>query len=177
MPIDSVEARKWLRFKPGKTDGWLQGVEPVECEIRWTGDSSNVWNGHLHRVIKFDTTTRTVTMAVRINTYQIDISKENRLPLIEGMFCKVSIPGRILTDVYQLPVWAVSYKNTVFLANSGRLKTTRVEVEHSQNDDIFISKGLKEGDQVITTRLVEPLENSLLKILTDNSDNSSPGDN
>ena len=177
VPIDAVEARKWLRFRPGKTDSWLQDVEPVECEIRWTGDNSNVWNGHLHRVIKFDTTTRTVTMAVRINTYQIDIFKEHRLPLIEGMFCKVSIPGRILTDVYRLPIWAVSYKNTVFMVNNGRLHTTRVEVEHSQNDEIFVSKGLKEGDQVITTRLVEPLENSLLTILTDNSDNSSPGEN
>ncbi len=177
VPIDSVEARKWLRFKPGKTDGWLQSVEPVECEIRWTGDNSNVWNGQLHRVIKFDATTRTLTMAVRINRYRIDISKENRLPLVAGMFCKVTIPGKILKDVYRLPIGAVNYKNSAFLVNNGRLKTTRVEVEHSQNDDIFVSTGLQEGDQVITTRLVEPLENSLLKILNNYSGKQSPGEN
>lgn len=177
VPIDSIEARKWLRFKPGKTDGWLQDVEPVECEIHWTGDSSNVWKGHLHRVIKFDATTRTMTMAVRINKYLIDIFKDNRLPLIEGMFCRVTIPGKTLNDVYRLPIWTVSYRNTVFLADNGRLKTTRVEIEHSRNDEIFVSTGLQEGDQVITTRLVEPLENSLLKILNNNPGKQSPGEN
>jgi RND family efflux transporter MFP subunit len=165
VPIDSIEAGKWLRFKPGKTNGWLQDVEPVECEIRWTEDNKSVWKGRLHRVMKFDPDTRTLTVVIRINEHRQGISGNNQLPLVDGMFCSISIPGRIMNNVYRLPRWAVSFKKTVFLAVNDRLKTVRVEVENTQGEETFVSKGLKEGDRVIITRLVAPLENSLLEIL------------
>ena len=42
-----------------------------------------------------------------------------------------------------------------------------IEVARVENDFAYITDGLKEGDKVITTRLVDPLENTLLQILTD----------
>jgi hypothetical protein len=91
------------------------------------------------------------------------------------MFCSVEIPGRAMKDVYRLPSWAVSYENTVYAAvedSSGeeneaagyRLKTVPVEVVREEGDHKYVSTGLKSGDLVVITRLMNPLEGTLLKI-------------
>nr|MBF0222527.1 biotin/lipoyl-binding protein [Desulfobulbaceae bacterium] len=168
LPIDSGEARKWLRFKDGRSRGWFTDVEPVLCDIRWTDDDKNIWQGVLHRVVRFNPETRTLTVAVRVENHQAVSLARPRLPLVAGMFCSVTIPGLVLDGVYRLPRWAVSFKETVYLAIGNRLKTSAVEVARIQGEEAFVSKGLKDGDQIITTRLVEPLENSLLRIHNSN---------
>ena len=45
-----------------------------------------------------------------------------------------------------------------------RLKTIPVEIARSQGDEAFISEGLKPGDRVITTRVIDPMENTKLTI-------------
>jgi hypothetical protein len=40
----------------------------------------------------------------------------------------------------------------------------KVKESHVAGDDIFIAEGLNPGDRVITTRLVSPLESSLLDV-------------
>ena len=45
-----------------------------------------------------------------------------------------------------------------------RLKTVLVEVERVQGEEAFVSSGLNAGDVVVVTRLIDPLENSLLEL-------------
>jgi multidrug efflux system membrane fusion protein len=59
----------------------------------------------------------------------------------------------------------VSFNNTVYLAVDRRLKTVDVEVAKIDDDVAYITGGLSNGDLVITTRLVDPLENTLLEPL------------
>lgn len=168
VPLDSRDARQWLRFKSQQEKGktaWFSELEPVPCRIRWTemkdGDS---WKGRLHRVVKFDPQTRTLTVAIRVKSEDAWLNNPETLPLVEGMFCSVSIPGRLMKDVIRLPRRAVSFKNTVYISNDSRLKTIPVKVLRSEGDYAFITEGLRPGDLVITTRLVDPLENALLDI-------------
>lgn len=168
MPIDSRDARQWLRFKtessPAK-GAWFGDVEPVRCRIRWTDALDDQhWQGTLHRVVAFDKETRTVTVAVRISAQEAVSGAPERMPLVEGMFCLVEIPGKILSGVVALPRWAVSFENTVYVARDNRLKTVSVRVARIQGEEAFIAEGLQDGEQVIVTRLVDPLENSLLTI-------------
>ena len=81
------------------------------------------------------------------------------------MFCSVEIPGKILENVYRVPRWAVSFENTVYVAVDDRLKTIPVEIARSQGDEAYISEGLKPGDRVIITRVIDPMENTKLIIL------------
>ena len=117
----------------------------------------------LHRIVKFDQKTRTLTVAVRVNSKNKE--KTGGLPLVDGMFCSVKIPGKTLEQVIRLPRLAVSYKNTVYTSVSNRLKTVPVIVEYIEGEYAYISDGLNDGDFVLTTRLVDPLENALLKII------------
>jgi hypothetical protein len=50
------------------------------------------------------------------------------------------------------------------VAKDGRLKTVDVEVARIEGDYAYVSRGLEDGALVVTTRLVDPLENSLLEI-------------
>jgi len=167
VPIDSRDARRWLRFdKPSGSDqaAWFSGLTPVTSRIHWTEDKSNhTWEGTLHRVVKFDQKTRTLTLAVRVEATAAR-STGSGLPLVEGMFCSVSIPGKTLYGVFRVPRQAVSFEETVFIANGSRLKTLPVVVARTQGQEAFIAGGIADGDLVITTRLVDPLENALLTI-------------
>jgi len=66
IALDSRGARQWLLFNgsrdPGNT-AWFTGLEPVACKIRWTENSdSHNWQGRLHREVRFDKQTRTITV-------------------------------------------------------------------------------------------------------------------
>ena len=177
VPLDSRDARRWLRFNGSPGHGgtaWFTGLEPVTCSIRWTEESANhTYQGQLHRVVRFDQQTRTLTVAVRIDSVAAAGNGVQGLPLVEGMFCAVDIPGRTLRNVYRLPSWAVSYKNTVYLVRGNRLKTVPVRVERVEGDATIVSDGLQPGDLVVSTRLADPLENTLLEVTHVDSQGSS----
>ena len=50
---------------------------------------------------------------------------------------------------------------------------TPVDVMHIAGETAYISKGLSTGDIVVVTRLVNPLNNSLLNLMLDTDDPSS----
>ena len=168
VPLDSRDARKWLDFDTtqASTDtAWFARLKQRPCTVYWTEDKKgHHWQGKLHRVVNFDPKTRTVTVAIRIDAKSAVSSNAKTLPLVEGMFCEVRIPGRPLANVYRLPRQAVSFENTVYLSVGDRLHTQPVQVARVESESVYVSGGLKLGDRVITTRLIDPLENTLLKV-------------
>lgn len=170
VSLDSRDVRNWLAFmSPAdarSTSAWFNDLKPVVCTIRWTEDKNgSVWNGLLDRVVAFDRRTRTVTVAVRVTAEAARGNAHYGLPLVEGMFCSVDIPGRTLHDVFRLPGQAVSFENQVYLVDArNRLQTVDVTVERIQGGYVYVSRGLNPGDTVILTRLIDPLEQTLLSI-------------
>jgi RND family efflux transporter MFP subunit len=176
VSLDSRDARRWLRFEQGTVasrSAWFDKLRPVRCEIRWTETpGGQVWQGRLDRVVRFNEQTRTLTVAVRITGSDV-VPLSGGLPLVEGMFCRVRIPGIVLQGVYRLPRWTVSFEDTVFVAEERRLKTVAVKVARIQGEETLISDGLRPGDTVVTTRLVDPLENALLEMVPEGDEESS----
>ena len=110
-------------------------------------------------MVRFDPRTRTLTVAVRLQP-----ETNSAFPLVQGMFCRVDIEGRSLERVFVLPRSAVSFEQTVYVAQENRLRTRKVEVARVEGGTAFITNGLEQGEQVIITRLEKPLENSLVSI-------------
>lgn len=168
VPLDSRDARKWLRFKkdePKEKIAWFSALEQAPCKISWTeNNNGQTWDGRLHRVVKFNQQTRTLMIAVRFDAETALKKKLRSLPLVEGMFCSVKIPGRTLHNVFRLPRQAVSFENTVYIAVDNRLKTIPVKVARVEGENAYVTDGLNAGDMVVTTRLIDPLENALLEI-------------
>lgn len=168
VSLDSREARRYLRFNGSPSDAvsaWFNELRDASVPIRWTEDTENhIWYGRLDRVVAFDPRTRTLAVAVRLDAAAAAGGGDDRLPLVEGMFCRVEIPGRSLRGVFVLPRQAVSQQETVYLSRDRRLKTVAVEVARTEGDRVYVAGGLTEGDMVVVTRLVDPLENALLDI-------------
>ncbi len=162
VSLDSRDAVNWLRFTPRKQQdrSWFGLPEKTGCTVNWTENESIKAKGGLDRVVRFDPRTRSLTVAVRL---QPDSSPA--FPLVQGMFCRVDIEGRSLDRVFLLPRSAVSFEQTVYVAKENRLSTRKVEVARVEGGIAFVTNGLKQGEQVIITRLEKPLENSLVSVL------------
>jgi len=170
VPLDSRDVSQWLQFEADTEDSvsdqlaWFSRIKPVDVAIVWTEDPTGIpWTGQLHRALAFDSSTRTVTVAVRVTAKAAMAKKE--FPLVAGMFCSVSIPGKALTQVIGLPRWAVTFENTVYAVQDGRLKTLNVTVARTQGEETYVSRGIEPGQEIIVTRLVDPLENCLLEVI------------
>ena len=169
-PLDFREAEKWMPFldsSPDSKSAWFRKLEPVECTIRWTENpKAHEWTGILDRVVDLDTSTRTITVAVRIPQADVTAESGNAFPLVPGMFCQVEIPGRMMADVVRIPRSALTPDQTVYVAKNGRLKTRPVKTLKAIGPDMLIEHGLQPDDLVITTRLIQPMENAKLDIRT-----------
>lgn len=179
VPINSREARKWLRFDETKSPderAWFNELTRLPVEIAWTeAVDEHRWRGTLHRVERFDQQTRTLAVVVRVTGADAVSPVAGNLPLVEGMFCRTLIPGRTAEHVVRLPAEAVSFDReasgyrTVYVAvhdpetGEHRLKSTPVKESHISGEFVYLASGLNEGDLVITTRLINPLENILLE--------------
>lgn len=164
VPLDSRDARRWLPFVEedlGSAPNWFRPIEHVPCLVRWTEDAEATWTGTLHRVERFDPITRTVTVAIRV-TEDTRQAAQERLPLVEGMFCQVEIPGKIMKSVVRLPRWAVTFDGYVYVAEGNRLQRKMVSVARNQGEETFVEGGLEPGQLVVITRLVDPVPGILL---------------
>ncbi|CAK8722291.1 RND efflux pump membrane fusion protein barrel-sandwich domain-containing protein [Candidatus Electrothrix laxa] len=161
VPLDSRDALEWLHFQPGREgQSWFGLPEKTGCTVTWTEKENVRVQGILDRVIRFDPRTRSLTVAIRLQP-----DKDASFPLVQGMFCRVDIEGRSLENVFALPRAAVSFEQTAYIVKESRLHTRKVVVARTEGSTTFITDGLQEGEQVVVTRLENPLENSLVSIL------------
>ncbi|MCP3923511.1 MAG: efflux RND transporter periplasmic adaptor subunit [Desulfobacterales bacterium] len=164
LPVGSLDAKKYLGFndnKDSKNIVWFNNIKKTQCEVIWTGDNKTKSRGILDRVIKFDSQTRTVYLAVRIKAGE---ENSENFPIVDGMFVKVLIPGKTIENVIKVPRNSISYENTVYVSKNNRLLTVPVEVVKTDDDYAIISSGIEPGDIVVTSKLVSPLENALLNV-------------
>jgi hypothetical protein len=103
-------------------------------------------------------------VAVRIDKKGMRTGDSSEVPPMEGMFCKVLILVAELKQVYRLPHQVVTEDNRVFLADGDCLKACPVHIIYRDGDFVFADSGLSPGDRVVTTRIINPVENSYLKI-------------
>jgi len=169
ISLAAEDARQWLLFdhNPSKnTATWFSKLTSVDCRLRWTENpETDHWTGVLDRVVQFNPQTRTLTVAIQIDAENTQMNAHSPFPLVEGMFCIVDIPGKMLQGVVRLPPWSVSFENTVYLVtDESRLKTVPVKVIYTKEENVFVSEGLTPGQTVVTTRLGDPLENALLAV-------------
>ncbi len=167
VPVDTGEALMVLDFEKGDVSqndiSWFDSVKPMICRVVWSESRKTITaDGYLHRVVNYGSTSRTVSLAVRIENQRGQKNEISAFPIVDGMFCQVVIPGRILKDVIRVPEHAVSFDGKVKLSANSRLKTVPVDVVWKEGGYSLISAGLSTGDTVITTRLSSPLENRLL---------------
>jgi RND family efflux transporter MFP subunit len=89
---------------------------------------------------------------------------EDRRPLLLGAYVRVQIDGRELPDVVSVPRdWLRSGEQVWVMDADGTLDIRQVEIAWSGNDLICISRGLDEGDLLVTSSLGTPVQGMALR--------------
>lgn len=161
VPIKGDEAAMFLEFETDAAT-WFGRLKKNACLVSWNNGVATA-TGTLDRVMRYDAASRTVYLAVRIAG-----NNQTGFPVTDGMFCRVTIPGRALSHVIPLPSHAVTSDGKVRISEKGRLKTVQVETAYTHDAFTYVSSGIAEGTFVITSRLASPLENALLTLTAPN---------
>ena len=108
------------------------------------------WPGKVVRTEgRLDERTRMIHVVVRV-----DKPYAKKPPLVFGLFVTVDIEGRRMESVTIIPRAALHQGNVVWVVDQeNRLRFRQVEVARVQGDEVLVSKGLKDGETVITTPL------------------------
>jgi multidrug resistance efflux pump len=133
-------------------------------------DSSLLWKGHVARIkAQMDQRTRTLPVVV-----EVDEDKEaGKNPgtrsmgsffLRPGTFVTVMIKGRKVEKAFLLPRHVVHTGDVVYTVKDSKLKIQPVSIMRSFKESVFIDKGLKTGDLVITTPLSTAADGMLVRL-------------
>lgn len=159
VPIKGEKAVRFLNFKESaKTTPWFPPLKKSRASILWSGGLASA-RGTLDRITRYDAATRTFFVSVLVTPQD-----QGEVPIAEGMFCRVTIPGRTLANVFPLPRTAVTPDGRVHLAKDGQLKSVAVETVYQQAETLYVSSGLTDGDLVITNRLASPVQGTPLTL-------------
>ena len=87
-----------------------------------------------------------------------------------GTFVKASIQGKVLKDVFKVPRSALLEGSRIGLVDDqALLKIISVEVASTDDNHYYISEGLQDGHQIVTSALGTPIEGLKLRIKNDPS--------
>lgn len=85
-------------------------------------------------------------------------------------YLECELNGRLLPDSFRIARDYVREGDTVWIANAeDRLSIKTVEIAYRGNDYVYITGGLSDGDRVIRTNLLAPVEGMLLRDATADS--------
>jgi len=125
------------------------------------------WRGEVVRTEgELDPETRMVQVVARVRAPYAD--PDSRAPLSVGLFVDAKIHGETLQDVTVLPRSALRSESHVLLVDANnQLRLREVEVLRLADDEVFIGKGLEQGDRVCISSLQSSSEGMLVRVVQD----------
>ena len=98
-------------------------------------------------------------------------------PLLIGSYVRTEIEGLAIPDVVVLRrEYLRDGGNVWVMNNSGALEIRPVEIVFRNRETVYVSKGLSDGDRVISSDIPAPVEGMPLRIEGDTR-KARPGDN
>ncbi len=103
---------------------------------------------------------RTIVIVARI-----DGGKEGA-PL-PGQFIETSIPGRVVPGIFRVPRRAFASSDRVLVVAPDQTLTTRpVTILRTEREDVLVSSGLEDGEQLCITALAAVIEGMEVKVVS-----------
>jgi RND family efflux transporter MFP subunit len=173
--IDFVEIRLPLSEKDlTMMDGLSSQAELRQKQITLTGTVDGIVTSWLATLARsegvVDELNRSQYIVARVaDPYGLSGSERN-VPLRVGTFVKASIQGKVLKDVFKVPRSALLEGSRIGLVDDqALLKIIPVEVASTDDNHYYISEGLQDGHQIVTSALGTPIEGLKLRIKNDPS--------
>lgn len=146
-------------------------IQAVVDLISVVGKNEYHWEGRMTRTEGvLDTRTRVLFSVVQIEDPYGLYNNTGSVPLRIGTYLNANIQGKLLEDVIVLPRHTLQANNIVWVADpENKLRSRVVEVVTINGDSVYISSGLNSGDQVVLTRMENPLNGSPVETRTQSS--------
>ena len=147
-----------------------QGNENTYPDVRLSGvfaGEEKEWFGKLVRTegVVEESNRLTYLVAQIDDPYGLDSQRDT--PLRYGTFVKAEIAGKERDGLITLPRQALYYGNKVLtLVNESEIKLVEVELARTESNTIFVSSGLNDGAEVITTPVQNPVNGMKVKKLS-----------
>ena len=91
--------------------------------------------------------------------------KGNAVPLLVGTFVTATLKGKVLSNVFKVPRSALLQGSRVAVVDKmQRMQINSVDVVSSDEGYYYLSKGLKEGAEVIVSAIGTPIEGLKLEV-------------
>lgn len=132
-----------------------------------SGDFVAEWAAEVTRIsAAIDPETRTLGVVVAVAEPYRQAIPGVRPPLVQDMFCEVELRGRAKPDRALIPRAAV-HDGEVFVAEDGRLRRRKVDVDFQLKDLVCLSAGLDHGEVLVVSDPIPAIEGMLLDTLVD----------
>ena len=131
------------------------------------GEKEVVKNGRLLRLAgSLDASGRMAKILIEVDD-PLGLESGNRSEvLLLNSYVKVELEGRKLNSMIQLPREYLRESDTVWLMDdSSKLVINRVTIAWRDQDSVYISDGLVEGDRIITTNNFVPIAGMKLRLI------------
>ena len=127
------------------------GLQGRPVEVTWrAGDRNFPFRAVVQRADgEVDAASGGVRVYARIE------QEASRVPLRPGAFVEVSIPDRVYREAVRLPETALVGGDTVYAVVGDRLEPRPVALLARVGNDVVVSGGITEGDNIATTRFPE----------------------
>ena len=120
---------------------WIKRNKPV---MLTSSEIEGQWKGKIKRIGKsIDERTQTVQVFVAIENKNNDY-------LINGVFLKATIPGKIIENSVSVPSRAIYKENYVYLVKNKKLDYKKIDVVRRQSDSVIVRGNLQNGDTLVT---------------------------
>ncbi len=169
-----VSKLRWLSIP----DDGTQGSEViVRNRTAWNEDEYRT--GYIHKLLgSLEGQTRMARVLVSVpdpHAYHDDSADKPRLMI--GSFVEASIKGNQLSDVIRLNRDYLRGNETVWVMENGKLDIRNVDIVLQDATYAYISDGLTQQDQIVTTNLSSPTQGAPLRLEEANTStqNSSTG--
>ena len=146
----------WIRFP---RDG--QPGADVTISLDTGHHTDATWKGEVERLMSdLETSTRLAKLVVRVD-HPLETSTSGsapRLPLLIGSFVRVEIDAGMLDNVIAIPRAALREGDFLWLADAAdQLQIRKTEVQWKQDETLFVSNSVRNGERLIVSDLRAPL--------------------
>lgn len=137
-------------------DGKLEGRE---VEVNWTlGGETFAYKAEISRIAA-----RISSISGGIDVFARIIDPMKPVPLRPGAFVELQLDDIQFNDVVRVPNTALYEGDTVFAVTNERLDPRKVEVAGTSGSEILIRGPIKDGDEIVITRMSTPGKGVLIK--------------
>ncbi len=98
-------------------------------------------------------------------------------PLLLGSYVDVKITGKILDDVFPIPVSAVRDDGTLWRVSNGKMNIKKIKIIWKDHQKVYVGEGLTPDEKIVVSELSSPVEGMALRVLDKNNrvEKKNPG--